>query len=361
VRRRRHQTGSIKKRCGKWVGQWWEDGNRRNRVLGAVSELTKSDAQGKLETLLAELRSRKQQRDGTFEFGGFVEQVYFPFYRRKWKRSTASSNENRVSIHLTATLGRQALQAFRREDLQTLLDGKAATLGFSVLDHLRWDLKQIFDMAVAEGLVARNPAALLFTPKSARRGVRRVMSFEEVKKALFVLELRERLIVKLAILAGMRPGEIFALTWAKMSATYADITVRVYKGEFDTPKTAGSVRKAALSKGVLAEIEAWRAASVATGPADWVFPSERLRTPLAKDNCWRRIILPRFQKVGLGWANFQVLRRTHSTLMNALGVEPKLVADQLGHSLDVNQNIYTQVSVERRQNAVEQLESAVVM
>ena len=45
--------------------------------------------------------------------------------------------------------------------------------------------------------------------------------------------------------------------------------------------------------------------------------------------------------------------------MNALGEEPKLVADQLGHSLDVNQNVYTQVSVERRR--VEQLENAVVM
>jgi hypothetical protein len=39
----------------------------------------------------------------------------------------------------------------------------------------------------------------------------------------------------------------------------------------------------------------------------------------------------------MDWANVQVMRRTHAPLMNGLGVNGKLVADQLGHSLDVNQ------------------------
>jgi integrase len=69
-------------------------------------------------------------------------------------------------------------------------------------------------------------------------------------------------------------------------------------------------------------------------------------TPMSKDNCWRRNMLPKLAKVGLGWANFQVMRRTHSSLMKQLGVDPKLVADQLGHTLDVNQNVYTESPVE---------------
>ncbi len=68
-------------------------------------------------------------------------------------------------------------------------------------------------------------------------------------------------------------------------------------------------------------------------------------------------IRPALAKVGLGWVNFQVMRRTHASLMNALGVEGKLVADQCGHSLDTNQNVYTKSSVERRKTAVDRLES----
>jgi integrase len=104
--------------------------------------------------------------------------------------------------------------------------------------------------------------------------------------------------VKLAIVAGMRPGEIFGLTWGRLSSSCAEIVQRVYRGDIDTPKTNQSVRKAALSDGLAADIEAWRKFAVDTRPEVWVFPSERMR-PLSKDNCWRRHIQPRLSKVGL--------------------------------------------------------------
>jgi integrase len=117
------------------------------------------------------------------------------------------------------------------------------------------------------------------------------------------------------------------------------------------------LRKAALSEGLLAEIENWRMRAVETREDAWVFPSERM-TPLSKDNCWRRSHATEAgEGVGLGWANFLVMRRTHATLMKAFGVDGKLVADQLGHSLDVNQNVYTQSPVESRL-AVNQLEKS---
>jgi integrase len=90
-------------------------------------------------------------------------------------------------------------------------------------------------MAVAEGHVERNSALLLFTPKEAKKPVRRAMTISEVQLCFSVLDLRDRLIAKLAILAGMRPGEIFALTWGGLTATCADIRQRVYRRKIDTP------------------------------------------------------------------------------------------------------------------------------
>jgi integrase len=183
------------------------------------------------------------------------------------------------------------------------------------------------------------------------------MTIREVQLCFSALDQRERLIAKLAILAGMRPGEIFALTWSRLTATYADIRQRVYRGLIDTPKNYQSMRQAALSEGLLAEIENWRLMALETGDEAWVFPSERM-TPLSKDNCWRRSMQPRLAKAGLGWANFLAMRRTHATLMKALGVDGKLVADQLGHSLDVDQNVYTRSPVESRLAIVNQLEKS---
>jgi integrase len=240
-----------------------------------------------------------------------------------------------------------------------LLDRKGQTLSFSVVDHLRWDLKQIFDMAVSEGYLKRNPAQLLFTPRECRRPETRVMTLEEVRQLFSVLDIRERLIAKLALLAGMRPGEIFGLKWARMEAGYADIRQRVYRGDIDSPKSVRSVRHAALSDGLLTSIDDWRAVSLDTNPDAWVFPSEKLTTPLAKDNCWRRGFLTKLKPIGLAWANFQVMRRTHSSLLKELDVDPNVRAQQMGHTVDVNENVYTITSHQRRKDAVNALEKAI--
>jgi integrase len=355
--RKRYSTGGIKKQRGRWVGMWWVDGRRKSRVLGFVSKMSKTQAREAVNHIVAEENARRET-NRVWRFGEFVELVYFPYYSRKWKRSTKANNVNRISFHLVSDFRERELSGLKRDELQDLLDRKAQDgLSFSVVDHLRWDLKQVLDMAVAEGHLQRNPALLLFTPREAPRPVRRVMTMKEVQTCFGALDRRERLIAKLAVIAGMRPGEIFALTWGRMTAAYADIRQRVYRGTIDTPKTENSMRQAALSEGLLAEIEDWRLMAVETRDQAWVFPSERM-SPLSKDNCWRRSMQPALAKVELGWATFQVMRRTHATLMKALGVDGKLVADQLGHTLDVNQNIYTQSPVEIRQAAVNLLEKS---
>ena len=47
--------------------------------------------------------------------------------------------------------------------------------------------------------------------------------------------------------------------------------------------------------------------------------------------------------------------------MKGLDVDGKLVADQLGHSLDVSQNIYTQSPVESRLGMVNKLEKSLLI
>jgi integrase len=323
--------------------------------------MTKTQAQEALDAILAPINARGATPSAACSFSEFVSGNYFPFYTRKWKRSTTAENKYRVKHHLFPVYEKRTLSSISRDELQAMLEAKtAAGLSYSVVAHLRWDLNQIFKMAKSEGFINRNPAKLLFIPGTAKRPVRRVMSIEEVQTCLSVLESRELLIVKLAIMVGMRPGEIFGLTWGALKGVYADISQRVYRGDVDTPKTVHSVRRAALPEGLLADIRSWMSTHPNTNDDAWVFPSETLKTPASRDNVWRRNIAPKLATVGLDWADFHVFRRTHSTLANEMGVEGKLVSDQLGHTLDVNQNVYTLTSVSRRKAVVDQLEQAIM-
>jgi len=251
------------------------------------------------------------------------------------------------------------MKTFSRDELQQFLDEKAkGGLSFSVVAHLRWDLSQIFRMAATEGHTPRNPAHLLFVPKEARRVPTRRMSLDQVKIMFSILPPRERLIAGLAVLVGLRPGEIFGLRRKDVDNERVSVERRVYRGQVDTPKTFNSQREAAIGGELLVWLGEWLAQLPEQKPDDWLFPSEKSSMPLSRDNVWRRYFQPGLKKLGLGWVNFQVLRRTHASLLDGLGIDPQVRADQMGHSVDVNQNRYTRASLERRRSAVNALEAA---
>jgi len=358
--RKRYQRGSLQELRGFWIGRYYEDGVRRARTLGKVRKMTKARALRELAALVAPVNEKEAAASRGSTFSDFVGQVYLPFYRRKWKRTTTVTNEDRIAYHLTSEFGSRALTTLGRKELQSFLDSKGeAGLSFSVVAHLRWDLKQILGLAVAEGFLLRNPAQVLFTPRDCPRPKATFMTVEQVQTLLGALAIRERLIAALAVIAGMRPGEIFGLRWARLESEHADIRERVYRGDLDSPKTVRSVRLAALSDGLIEAIGEWRESSAVTKPDAWVFPSEKLTTPLSRDNCWRRNFKPNLKKAGLGWVNFQVMRRTHSSLLKELDVDPQVRAEQMGHTVDVNENVYTRTSLKRRREAVNALENAI--
>jgi hypothetical protein len=116
--------------------------------------------------------------------------------------------------HGIPEFGNDLLHSIRREELQDFLERKALDFSSRVVSHLRWFLNGIFNLALSNALIQGNPAAELRIPRKCQAGrAMRSLTEEEVNKYLEVFDLRERLIARLAIFEGMRPGEILALRW----------------------------------------------------------------------------------------------------------------------------------------------------
>src|SRR5262245_58099905 len=103
----RYQRGSVSNVGGRWIAQWRENGLKRKRTLGLVSEMSKSKAFEELDTILQSVRKTCIGAHSTFE--EFVEHVFLPFYRRKWKKSTIMTNEQRIRQHLVSEFGTRTL------------------------------------------------------------------------------------------------------------------------------------------------------------------------------------------------------------------------------------------------------------
>ncbi len=364
MRRKRFQRGSlgVRKHGGVrvWVAQWWESGGRRSQVLGRCAQMSRSQA----ETLLA--ATLRPINEGTaptarpvLTFGEFVDGVYFPNCRRTWKQSTETTTVPIIKNHLVKEFGDRVLGTISRAEMQDLLESKAPDLSRSVVAHLRWHLNGIFKLAASDGLVGHNPAQELRIPRDCKpgRGIR-PLTEEEVKQYLCTLDLRERLMARLGIYEGLRPGEILAIRWGALQSDAVFVQQRVYQGKFDTPKS-GKTRDAAVSDGTLADLRMWRMMARSTAADAFVFPSENPASPLDMGNLWGRSFAPRLEKVGLEWATFQVLRKTNASLSRKAGVDAKVSADQRGHGIGVSMEVYTVSDREQKREAVNKLESMV--
>jgi integrase len=365
LRRKRFQRGSLQVRKHGphrvWVACYREGGHPRSKVLGRYSQMGKGEAEATLSAILQPINSGAARGPRTlYTFEQFIDSIYLPFCRRTWKESTAGTSEQIVKTHLNPAFGKRLLQAICREELQDLLDQKALERGSSLVKHLRWFLNAIFKLAFSDGLVPNNPAAELRIPRTCQPGrTMRPLTEEEVLRYLNVFDAREKLISRMAIYEGMRPGEILALRWKTVRDRAVLVAERVYKRAFDTPKN-GKSRDVALTDETWELLKEWRGLAEDPGPEGFVFPSEALTTPLSADNLWRRSMQPKLERIGLEWATFQVLRKTNASLSRKYGVDPKVASDQRGHGIGVSMDVYTSSDMEQKRAAVNKLEAAVL-
>lgn len=364
-RRSRHQRGTVQQRArgGKklWFGLW-RDENGKRQITGPLEAKTKSDAREAMAEFMRPINLKRKERntpvhtklDG-LTLGEYCAQVYLPFGEGKWKGSTKLTTSQRIRQHLCkGELSATLMRELDREKMQQFLSGYGeASLG--LVNHLRFDLQAICRLAVAAGLMRAGQAEALYSPRTCKLPSKPVMTAEEVKVMLSVLGVRERAFCRLAIYAGMRPGEIIALRWEDIQGTTVLIDDRVYKGVTDETKTR-KVRKVGLSASVVKDLELWQKFAL---DSEYVFASENLLSPVKYENLWQRSIQPKLVKVGLGWADFRCMRRTNSTLMKAAGADVKVSADQRGHGVNTSLNEYTQSTQEQMQEAVRLLEELI--
>lgn len=357
------QRGSLKQKLrsgAKWWRAQWREPCQKNpttRWLGRCADMSRADARAELDKILAPLRSRAIAPRTTVTLQQYVESEYLIVKSRVWKASTAVTTEQIIGTHVLTDLGNNRLGSITRRELQAHLDLKAASgLSGSVVGHIRWQLVAIFAMAVGDGLVTVNPTQGLVTPRCKTPPAKKVITPDDIMRAQLVLDIRDRLIFRLAVCEGLRPGEIAALQIGDIQTDGIHIERRVYRGKLDEPKSWRSRRTVPPTAVTAALISQHGDLLLKNAePTAWVFPSEAGSTPISYSNMYRRRIQPALEKVGLGFVNFQILRRTWVTEMGDAESDPRIRAALAGHSVDVSENEYRQAKPERLRGAMDKL------
>jgi len=135
----------------------------------------------------------------------------------------------------------------------------------------------------------------------------------------------------LALMSGLRRGELFALRWRDFDEERQCLTEReaVYDGKF-TPKTAAGVRQIPLSEAAVQLTMEWRARVKDTEPESLMFATWSGK-PISPNNIVRRWIVPACGTLRLKRVTWLTLRRTYSSWAHEKGVPGKVIAQLRTH------------------------------
>ena len=354
VARPRWQTGWIfqrGKRNPVWIGRYREDeiaedGKRRRRqrcvVLGSTREISKRQAQARLAERLAAINQGIHKPTVMITFEQFVLERFEPNILPMLRPGTARNYRSLIRHDLFPFFGSMRLPEIGAMDVQMFLAGKSKQVAAGTVLTLRNRLSKIFGTAVKWGYLQSNPAQGAQVPALTDTKERVSLTPQQVRALLAELAEPFRTMVLLAVLSGLRRGELLALRWKQVNFNEHSITVAesVYMGRSAAPKTKASRRKVFVDEVVLENLA--RLQPVHFQPDDFLFHTER-GTSMNPHNVLSRAIHPACQRAGIPPVSWHVFRYTFSTWAAATGESIKAVQAQLGHNdPKLTLSVYTQ-------------------
>jgi len=236
--------------------------------------------------------------------------------------------------------------------------------------HMHTVLKQALGQALRWRLLSANPADAVDPPRVERQ---RLETYDLAQTATLMEAVRgTRMFVPtvLAVLCGLRRGEIAALRWSNVDLTAGQLSI-VESAEqtragvrYKEPKS-GRTRTVALSRTVVEELRSYRLKQaeellqLGVRLADDAFVvTLRDGTPCPPDRLtreWIRIS----GRLGLRRIRFHDLRHAHATHLLASGVHPKVASERLGHSrVGITLDLYSHVTPGMQKEAADIVDAA---
>jgi integrase len=342
--RARKKNGSVvfnKARCT-WNFLWVENGTRRSRRLGTLTELpTRADALQRADSLRRELRLLQQRSIVT------VKQLVEQYRAEKMpKRSdTRRAYEVCLKNHILPRWGDSVVIDLQARPVELWLD--SLSLAPKSKAHVRGVLSILWDFAMWRGDVPtqRNPMELV-TVKGLTKRMRRPRSLTVEEFQNFIRHLDEpfRTIALLCCCLGLRISECLALRWADVD--WLDPKLRVERGivcqQVDDVKTTESRRDIVMDRELLETLKRWKQTTHFSQLEDWMFasPVQLGKLPWSYDQVWRM-----YQKAageaGIGRIGTHSLRHTYRSWLDSVGT-PVGVQQRLMRHADIRttMNIY---------------------
>jgi integrase len=327
---RRSKQGSVclDTRSKKWSFYWWENGQRRSKTIGSMSQFpTKASA----------WRAVSQTEKPA---GPTVQYLCEAYRLEKMPRraSTRRGYELWLTNYIIPRWGNTPITAISARPIELWL--QSLDIAPKSRAHVRGMLRILWEYTMWAGHVPvqRNPMELVSIPgASQRQKVPRSLTTEEFQKLLTAFDnnLRWRTLFLLAISFGLRISEVLGLKWKDVDWLGKTVSINrgVVKAIVDDVKSRHSARKMACADELLDILKAWKQATQFADAEDWIFAStvKLGRMPLGYTSVWN-MLATTCKRLGIAHVSSHCFRHTYRSWLDALGSPIGLQQRMMRHS-----------------------------
>jgi integrase len=371
-------NGTITKHQGKRGVNWYGkfsiiDPATGKRVHRRVSAPTKQACEAKLRDAIKVAEGGQFGIDDRLTVRDFIER-WLATIESTVRPSTHRRYQDLMRLHVLPAVGGIRLAKLSPADLQRLYaDRLACGLGPTSVSHLHFVLHRALHQAMRWELVPRNVSEMVDPPRR-KTPEAKTWDAKQVAAVLAVAENTPLAAVwRLALLTGMRRGELLGLKWDDIDLDKKTLAVRrtLSRGkggtwELGQPKTTSGRRSISLPDSCVVTLRKHRATQNA----------ERLRLgPLWEDQGFVftnhtggplhvNSLVYQYEKLittaGVPRIRFHDLRHTSATLLLAQDIHPKIVQERLGHAdIGMTLNRYSHVTPSMQREAADALDKAI--
>jgi integrase len=339
---------------------------------------TKRQAQLECARLISEIQGGVYLEPNKLTFAQFLDH-WLSHAKSRVSPRTHERYTEIVAKNIVPLLGGVRLTNVRPTQIagayvKALSDGRRVGIGGlspTTVIYMHRLIKQALAQAVRWEMLAKNPAAAVDPPKLERSAM---ITYDMAQTAeLLELARGTRLFIPvvLAILCGLRRGEIAALRWRDVDLLTGQAAIResaeqtVQGVRYKEPKS-GRARTIALSLIVTEELrlhklrqaEELLRLGVRQSEATFIYTREDglPMQPRSLTHAWQQLLA----KTPLPRVRFHDLRHAHATHLLSSGVHPKVASERLGHSkVGITLDLYSHVLPGMQEDAAARVDYAV--
>lgn len=245
----------------------------------------------------------------------------------------------------------------------------------SSLTRFKLIASMVFEFAIENRIIEFNPAKYIKIPKSAPKEERRALTKEEQQWVVNTPH-RCQLAAMIMLFAGLRKGELLALTWSDIDLVNGTIdinkSVEYYGGKFNVKngaKTESGIRTIEIPEILINFLKAQEKKSLI------VFPNRN--GGILSESSWKRCWNDYLKTLNEKYGNLPVtvsgkkkdifvidrftahnLRHTYASILYEAGVDVLTAKEFLGHAdVQTTLNIYTHLNKDKKKKETSKLNS----